>query len=268
MKGSWMVKQERHQERPCYIIGNWKMYKTIDQALQFVDEIAPLAEKTSYKVMLAAPFTSIRPLADKAKETLIAIGAQNMNDATEGAFTGEVAAIMLKDAGATFVLLGHSERRQLFGETNAFVNRKIKRALENGLQPVLCIGETFKEHEDGKREEVLECQLKECLEAVSNEAHAQIVIAYEPVWAIGTGLSASPEVVGEVSELIRRKLAALWSEKEAKQVSVLYGGSVSPQNAEGYLSTNGIDGLLIGSASLQPESFSKVIAIGQSVCAS
>lgn len=244
------------------------MYKTIEQALQFVDEIAPLAEKTSYKVMLAAPFTSIRALADRAKETCVAIGAQNMNDATEGAFTGEVAAIMLKDAGAKFVLLGHSERRQFFSETNAFVNRKIKRALDTELQPVLCVGETFEEHENGKREEVLSTQLRECLAGVSNEAHASLIIAYEPVWAIGTGLSASPEMVGEVSDLIRKELAAIWSENEAKKVSVLYGGSVSPQNAEGYLSTINIDGLLIGSASLHPDTFSKIIAIGQGVYAS
>lgn len=251
--------------RPCLIIGNWKMYKTIEQALEFIDKIAPVAEKSPAKVMLAVPFTAIKSGAEKAKGTNIIIGAQNMNDATEGAFTGEVAASMLKEAGAEFVLIGHSERRTIFHETNAQVARKVQRALASELQPIMCIGETYDEHEQNKTEEVLKIQVTEGLAGTTNAAAASLVIAYEPVWAIGTGLAATPELVAKSHQVIRSILSGIWSDKEAAKVPIVYGGSVTPKNAESFLDLADVDGLLIGTASLHPETFAKIIELRQNV---
>lgn len=243
--------------RPCIIAGNWKMYKTIDQTLSFIDQIAPIAEKSSCQVFLAVPFTAIKQASEHAQGTKIIIGAQNMNDATEGAFTGEVAALMLKDAGAQFVILGHSERRAIFHETNDFINRKVKRALASDLQAILCIGETFEERQNKQTEEVLKLQLEECLAGVKKEAAKLLIIAYEPRWAIGTGLSASVKDAESASQFCKKVLQEILGAK----VPLLYGGSVVPDNAEGYLASDDLDGLLIGSASLQSESFAKILTL-------
>lgn len=251
--------------RPCIVVGNWKMYKTIDQALSFVEEITPLAETANCKVLLAVPFTAIRPVADKVKGTKIVIGAQNMNDASEGAFTGEIAGVMLKDAGAEFVLLGHSERRKFFHESNDFINKKLQQAIKNSLAPLLCIGETYEERQEEQSKAVVKTQLEECLKDVPKEVYKTLMIAYEPRWAIGTGLAATSEMIQEMSEYCRQVLTDLYGEKEALKVSILYGGSVSPQNAQELFQTPGVDGLLVGSASLQPESFSKILRLRQSI---
>lgn len=253
----------KKSDRPCLIAGNWKMYKTIEQALHFIETLAPTCETASCEVMLAVPFTALKAASDLASSTKIIIGAQNMNDATEGAFTGEIAAEMIKDAGAKFVLLGHSERRRLFSETNSFINRKVKRALASNLRPLLCIGETFEEREEGKTEAVLQNQLQECLEGVTKEAKDSLIVAYEPIWAIGTGKAATPELAREAHAFCRKMLEELWTKKAAQDIPLLYGGSVNPQNAEGYLEMDDIDGLLIGGASLQPDSFAKIIALRQ-----
>ncbi len=249
------------QTRDCYIVGNWKMYKTIDEAIAFVDKIAPLAKESTCKIMLAVPFTAIKPLSEKVKGTNIVIGAQNMNDASEGAFTGEVAAVMLKDAGAEFVLLGHSERRVHFKEDNNFINRKVIRAVESGLIPLLCIGESYDEREANKTDEVLQKQLEECLQGLDQEAAKSLMIAYEPVWAIGTGLAATEKDASQAIKKVKTVLGELLGDKNVSKVPMLYGGSVSPNNAQSFLESSDIDGLLIGSASLAADSFAQIISL-------
>jgi len=246
-------------DRPNIIAGNWKMYKTADEAAAFVKELAPVVAEAASQVYLAVPYTLIRPAADAAEGSRIIIGAQNMNDAEEGAFTGEIAARMLLDAGARFVVLGHSERRRLFGESSAFVNKKVKRALKDGLCPILCVGETDEEREGGSMQQVLERQMKESLEGVAKEQLPGVVLAYEPVWAIGTGKSASPEQAQEAHRHCRKILEEIGGSGAAESVSILYGGSVSPENAVAFMESRDIDGLLVGGASLSVEKFSKII---------
>jgi len=238
------------------------MYKTIEEALAFIEKIKPLSEQTPAKVMLAVPYTAIAASAEKAAGSHIVIGAQNMNDASLGAFTGEVAAVMLAEAGAGFVLLGHSERRKIFGETNEFINRKIERAIASSLKFILCIGETFEERESGKTEEVLRRQLSECFAGVKIDT-AGCMIAYEPVWAIGTGRAATPEIAEGAHHFCRTVLAELFGEAQAETIPILYGGSVNAANAANFIVEKDIDGLLIGSASLEPESFAKIIVACQ-----
>lgn len=246
--------------RPYVIIGNWKMHKTIEEASSFVKELLSsmhLAEKEV--VGLAVPYTLIYPLSQEVKESPLLIGAQNMNDASEGAFTGEIAGVMLKDAGARFVLLGHSERRHLYGEDDAFINRKVKRAVETGLQPILCVGETKVEYEGGQTHEVIERQLMEGLKDLQPSQLENLVIAYEPVWAIGNGHSATPEIAQEVQHFCREILAKILTEELAQQIVIQYGGSVNPSNANELLAQPDIDGLLIGGASLSLESFCQIV---------
>lgn len=178
--------------RQKVIAGNWKMHKNLDEARQFFQEIMPAVNECRDIVYIAAPFTHLKTLTESFKSDKLLIGAQNMNDATHGAFTGEISVNMLKDVGAKFVLLGHSERRHIFGETNEFINRKVKRALSEDLQSVLCIGETLEEREEGRMQDVLEEQVEDCLNSVSPEELSKMLIAYEPVWAIGTGVTATP----------------------------------------------------------------------------
>jgi len=248
-----------YSSRSKIIIGNWKMYKTVPEAATYVETLASLLKKSQVLVYLAVPFTAIQASVEIAEESTLIIGGQNMHDAEEGAFTGEISARMLKDAGAGFVLLGHSERRRYFGETNAFINRKVKRAIESGLQPILCIGESGEERKENKTENVLEKQITECLEGISSGAADQLVLAYEPVWAIGSGKVASPEDADEAHRFCRRVIASLWSEAAAEKLSILYGGSVTPENAKSLKSKPNVDGLLVGGASLSPVTFSKII---------
>lgn len=246
--------------RPRVIIGNWKMHKTIEEAESFIDDF--LASYTAVEdelIGLAVPYTLIYPSSQKAGDRPLLIGAQNINDALEGAFTGEIAAKMVKDAGARFVLLGHSERRRLYGEKNDFINRKVLRAFESDLRPVLCIGETEEEHEAEATQAVLEAQLREGLNAVSSGQAQHLIIAYEPVWAIGVGQSASPEAIQETHRFCRKILSTLYSHELAGSIVLLYGGSVNPSNASDLLSQPDIDGLLIGGASLSLETFLQIV---------
>lgn len=256
----------KQRSRPCTIVGNWKMYKTADETIQFIEALLPLIQNipTNVRVLLAPPFTAIHPAVEKAKGSSIVIGAQNMNDASEGAFTGEVAALMLKDVGAQFVILGHSERRRIFGEDNSFVNRKVLQALDEGLQPIVCIGETLEEREANQTEQVLKSQLTESLAGVTARPMAQLIIAYEPVWAIGTGLSASPEQAQEAHNFIRKCVEESWSLNAAQCVSIIYGGSVKPDNAKVLMEQQDIDGLLVGGAALSPDSFARIVNFDQS----
>lgn len=249
-----------HSQRPCIITGNWKMYKTIQESIDFVKKLIPLSASSPSKIFLAVPFTSIQPLAKEVVGSPILIGAQNMNDASEGAFTGEVAARMLRDAGATFVILGHSERRRLFKEDNAFINRKVKRAIVEGLRPVLCLGETREERDENRTAEVLSTQLKECLAGIEPKSLVNLIVAYEPIWAIGAGnQSASPEIAQDAHLICRKFLSELLTPEIAEQIVIQYGGSVTPKNASDLLKQPDIDGLLIGGASLSLESFVEIV---------
>lgn len=250
------------KSRPCVICANWKMNKTIQEATEYVEKVLPEVQKTKSTAMIAVPFTAIRPCADLVKDSKLHIGAQNMNDATDGAFTGEIAGGMIKEAGAEFVILGHSERRNIFKETNALINRKIKRALECKLNVILCIGETKEEHENNQVENVLKSQLTECLQDVSKELLVStLILAYEPVWAIGTGLSATPEIAKRAEEICRLVITDLYDSDFQNQLPIIYGGSVNLENATMYLEIDGIDGLLIGNSALDPVSFAKIIAL-------
>ena len=245
--------------RPIVITGNWKMHKTVEEATVFVEGLIPKLSQGNIQVGLAVPFTSIFPLAKKADGTLLKIGAQNMNDASEGAFTGEVAAKMLKDAGATFVILGHSERRRLYKEDNDFINRKVKRAIESGLQPFLCVGESQEEHDTDSAHPVVETQLRECLKEIPAEKLRHLVVAYEPVWAIGSNKSATAEQAQEMHQFIRKTLGELLNPENAQSIVIQYGGSVNAANASDFLKQTDIDGLLIGGSSLSLETFSKIL---------
>ncbi|MFZ0566183.1 MAG: triose-phosphate isomerase [Chlamydiales bacterium] len=255
-----MAKKSKKQ---ILIAGNWKMYKTVEEAKIFLKTLAPLIEESQATVYLAVPFTAIHPMATSAEElkASIIIGAQNMNDASEGAFTGEIAGRMLKEAGAQFVILGHSERRHIFCESDAFINKKIKRAFLEGIQPVLCIGETLSQHENGKIFEVLEQQLLGSLQDLSKEEISSLILSYEPVWAIGTGQVAHPDDAETAIASCREVIAENWGKVVAKKVTILYGGSVNPENAPDLLAQRNIDGLLVGGASLSPQTFSQIINI-------
>ncbi len=247
--------------RPLTIAGNWKMYKTIEEAVSYVETLSPLIQKSQAAVYLAVPFTAIHPTVERAKalKTAIKVGAQNMNDASEGAFTGEIAAKMVVDAGAQFVILGHSERRQLFHESDHFINKKVKRALAEELQPLLCIGETLEERESGKLEERLEEQLTSSLHEIAAESFSKLILAYEPIWAIGTGKVATPEDAQAAHQLCRSLIRKHWGDHAADLLSILYGGSVKPENARDLLIQPDVDGLLVGGASLSPKAFSQII---------
>ena len=244
--------------RKLYVVGNWKMYKTAREATDYIEDLIPLVEKCKANILISVPFTSIAPAANFAKDSPIAIGAQNMNDAREGAFTGEIAALMLKEAGASFVILGHSERRHVFKETNEFIHKKVLRALQDDLIPILCVGETLKEREEGKTEKVLKEQISSALEGVPTEDAGRLILAYEPVWAIGTGKTATSKIAEEAHAFCREVLSELFGKRKAGVISILYGGSVKPENAAELVSKKNIDGVLVGGASLDPQTFAKI----------
>ena len=244
--------------RQTIVAGNWKMYKTIEEAVLFLGDLEPLLNGVNAEVFIAAPFTAIEPLSRCAEDKSVTIGAQNMNDATEGAFTGEVACGMLMEAGAQFVLLGHSERRHIFGETSTFINAKVKKSLSEGLRPIVCIGEQKEAREEGRTAEVLKEQLAESLADLKAKEVGDLVIAYEPVWAIGTGLTATPEMAQETHAEIREMLVELFNKTAAKKIPILYGGSVKPANAQDLMSLEDVDGVLVGGASLEAASFAAI----------
>ena len=245
--------------REVIIAGNWKMYKNKREGEDFLSSFTPAVSDVPHTVCLAVPFPSIAHLSNKAEGTNITIGAQNMHDAKEGAYTGEVSAKMLLDVGAAFVILGHSERRHVFGEDNAFVNRKTKRALESGLRPILCVGETEEERSQGKTESVLREQLSKSLADLTSEQILRSVIAYEPVWAIGTGLTATPEQAQDAHAFCRSVIKSLWNEEVSQCASILYGGSVKPDNVCAIMEQADVDGVLVGGASLKADTFAQIV---------
>lgn len=246
-------------KRPVVIVGNWKMYKTIEETNTYIQELSPMVKDSAAKVYLAVPFTAIQSAASQAQGTSIVIGAQNMNSAAEGAFTGEIAGKMLKDAGAQFVIVGHSERRRLFAETDAMINQKIKRGLADGLQVILCIGESKEQHLQDKTNEVLKAQLDGGLADITAEQFNSLMIAYEPVWAIGTQEAATPEVAEKAHAFCREWAVSHADADHAEKLVILYGGSVSPENAAPFLEQPDIDGLLVGGASLSAATFSQIV---------
>lgn len=244
------------------IIGNWKMNKTLEDAQVFIRGfIEAHSGSPEDWIGLAVPYTLIAPLAKEVldKKSMLRVGAQNMNDCTNGSFTGEIAAFMLKEAGCQFVLLGHSERRHLFGEDDAFIHRKLVRAFSSELTPVLCIGETENERIEGLTFEIVERQLTKALKDIPPDEIKDFMIAYEPVWAVGTGLAATVENAHEVHVFCRALLRKMLGEKNAAQIPLLYGGSVTPNNAVQFLEQEEINGLLIGGASLSLESFLQIV---------
>jgi len=246
--------------RQPLIAANWKMYKTPAQAQEFMKNFLPLvANHDRDEVVVCPSFTSISVVIAAATGSGVAIGAQNMHFADEGAYTGETSPLMLKAIGATHVILGHSERRQYFGETDELINKKLKTALQHCLVPIVCVGEVLAEREAGKTEEVLLRQTRGVLAGIAASAAAPIVIAYEPAWAIGTGKTATPQMASEAHAVIRGEVAKLFGPETADHLRILYGGSVKPDNATTLMNEPDIDGALVGGASLDPQSFAKIV---------
>ena len=245
--------------RKTIIAGNWKMNKAVSDTKEFCKAILASCNVKATSVVLCVPAIDIVPAQKALKSTRIAVGAQNCHFEESGAFTGEISAKILADSGVKYVIIGHSERRQMFGETDETVNKKVLAALSNGLRPIICVGETLEQREAGILEEHLRIQIKKAIAGVPMEKMSQVVIAYEPIWAIGTGKTATPEDAEAVCKLIRVTLRELYSARTARSVSILYGGSMNEKNASALLSQIDIDGGLIGGASLVPEKFEKIV---------
>lgn len=246
--------------RKPIIAGNWKMYKTSREAVELVNLLKrSLSEVTEVDIVVCPPFTALTEVRDVLDESNIGLGAQNIYWEDEGAFTGEVSAPMLKGLGVAYVIIGHSERRQFFGETDATVNKKIKTALKHGLIPIVCIGENLAEREQGKTFDVIRTQSQGSLADLSPEEMEGIIIAYEPVWAIGTGKTATPAQAQEVHKFIRGLLSKMFSAEISGKVRIQYGGSVKPENIAELMAQPDIDGALVGGASLKSESFTQIV---------
>jgi triosephosphate isomerase len=245
--------------RTHLIAGNWKMHKTRPEAEAFVRALLPRIAGVSCDVGLCAPFTALAPLVEETRGTGVAIYAQNMHESDSGAYTGEVSAPMLTDLDVAGVVLGHSERRELFCETDKHLAVKVPKALDSGLQPILCVGETEAEREAGDTERKLRHQVQEGLHDVADERLADVVIAYEPIWAIGTGNTATPEQAQEAVAFVRA-LVADRAPEQAERIRILYGGSCKPDTAPELLALPDVDGALVGGASLDVESFAAIIA--------
>lgn len=250
--------------RRLLLAGNWKMHKTLPEALQLAEGLREdLKAVQDRDVLVCPPAPLLAPVCEVLKESTIEVGAQNLFFEKEGAFTGEWSAAMLQSVGVQYVIVGHSERRTVFGEPDAWVQKKVARALEAGLTPIMCVGETLKEREEGETFTVLLRQVRAGLASLEADQIARVVIAYEPVWAIGTGKTASPEQGQEAHRFIREELAALAGEDMAANVRILYGGSVKPENAAALIAQEDIDGALVGGASLRREAFVAIVNAGR-----
>ena len=246
--------------RKKVIAANWKMYKTADQAKEFFTAFLPMvAGHDRDEIVVCPPFLAIPVAVEAAKGSLVAIGAQNMHWEKEGAFTGDCSAGMLLASGVTHVILGHSERRQYFGETDDAVNLKLKTALAAGLTPIVCVGEVLEEREAGLTEDVLRRQCLRAFHAISGKKAGKLVVAYEPVWAIGTGKTATPQLAADAHALIRSEAAKAFGKEFAEKLRILYGGSVKPENVKSLMAEEEIDGALVGGASLDPKSFTAIV---------
>ncbi len=246
--------------RKKLIAANWKMYKTPDQARDFFRDFLPLVkDHTRDEIVVCTPSIDLPAAVEAAKGSKVAVGAQNLHWEKEGPYTGEINATMLLAIGVTHVIIGHSERRQYFGETDDTVNLKLKAALEAGLTPIACVGEVLEEREAGLTDDVLRRQCVRAFHKISAKKAAHLVVAYEPVWAIGTGKTATPQMAADAHAIIRGEAAKAFGDEFAGNLRILYGGSVKPENAKALMSEEEIDGALVGGASLDPKSFSAIV---------
>ena len=247
--------------RALVIAGNWKMNKTAAEGRELVNALKPLvADAKDAVVVVCPPFTTISAVVEAAAGSNIKVGAQNIHWAESGAFTGEISAAMLKEAGVEYVIIGHSERRQYFGETDETVNKRLKAALAAGLKPIVCIGESLDEREGGRMEAVLAAQIAGGFDGLTAEEMAKVIIAYEPVWAIGTGKTATPEIAQATHAYIRKQVAGIFGNDVADNLVIQYGGSMNAGNAANLVACPDIDGGLIGGAALKPDTFAQLIA--------
>jgi len=243
------------------IAGNWKMYKTIGQAVEFAEALTPLvAGNADCDVIVAPAFTAIWAVANALDGSAVGVSAQDVAaEPGPGAFTGEVSAAMVKDAGASFAIVGHSERRAYYAETDASVNKKVRCSIKAGLESIVCVGESLHERDAGHAEKVVGAQLSGGLVNLTLQDASRIIIAYEPVWAIGTGRTATPEIAQQMHAFIRSQLRKMFGESVAESTRILYGGSVKPDNTAGLMEQADIDGALVGGASLEPDSFAAIV---------
>ncbi len=242
-----------------FIAGNWKMFKTKAEAIAFAEEFRELYRDTDVQTAICAPFTNLEALKEAFAGTDIKVGAQNVHFADEGAFTGEISVSMLEEIGVDFCIVGHSERRQYFGETDETVNKKLKKLFEGSIRPILCVGESLQERDADKAFDVVSGQIKADLEGVDAADVKKLVIAYEPIWAIGTGRTATPDQAEEMCAFIRKTLIELYGEEVSDEVIIQYGGSVKPANATEIMNMDEIDGALVGGASLKAKDFMEII---------
>ena len=245
--------------RKKVIAGNWKMNMLPNEAIDYINEFAPLVKDTNNEVILCVPYTDLFYALLNAQETNIKIGAQNMHYEEKGAYTGEISPKMLKSIGVEYVIIGHSERRQYYNETDETVNKKIKAAFENGLKPIVCVGETLEEREQGKTKEKITTQTRLALEGLTKEQVSKVIIAYEPIWAIGTGKTATSEDANNSIKEIREEITKIYGKDVSECVIIQYGGSVKSSNAKELFTTSDIDGGLVGGASLKPDEFAKIV---------
>ncbi|SEA45628.1 triosephosphate isomerase [Desulfuromusa kysingii] len=246
--------------RKPLIAGNWKLNKTINESQQLSRQLLEsLGTVSNREIVIAPVFTALNAVSEIIKSSSILLAAQNCYPATTGAFTGELSPLFLQDAGCQYVIIGHSERRQLLHETNAFINQKLIGVIQAGLKPILCIGETLQQREDGQMLEILGQQIKEGLVDLTTDQMATVVIAYEPIWAIGTGKTASSEQAQEAHAYIRSLLQEIFNSSVAEQTRILYGGSVKPDNIDTLMAQTDIDGALVGGASLKAEDFVRIV---------
>jgi len=245
--------------RKYVIAGNWKMNNTPSQAKALIQELKPLVADATCDVVVIPPFTSLCAVLEETKGTNIKVGAQNMHFEESGAYTGEIAPSMLKELGVEYVVIGHSERREYFAETDFTVNKKVKKALEHGLTPILCCGESLQQRELGITFEHVATQIKIGFSEISADDAKKIIVAYEPIWAIGTGKTATDDQANEVCKAIRDTLAALYGQETADEITIQYGGSVNAKNASGLMKMSDIDGGLVGGASLKAQDFSTIV---------
>ncbi|MCA0385854.1 MAG: triose-phosphate isomerase [Firmicutes bacterium] len=245
--------------RKPIIAGNWKMHKTVAEAVAFIDAVKTEIVSSDVEALVCAPFTLLPSLVEATKGTAIKVGAQNMHFEDKGAFTGEVSADMLLDIGVTHVIIGHSERRQYFAETDETVNKKTIKALQKGLTPIVCCGETLEQREAGETKALVKVQIEKAFAGISAADAPKVVIAYEPIWAIGTGKTASSQDANDVIAYIRQVLEGIYGDETSEEVRIQYGGSVKPSNVEEIMNESDIDGALVGGASLEPSDFIQLV---------
>ena len=249
------------------IVGNWKMNKSVKEAISFIQEFKKLVKNNKVDIVICPPFTLLHEMRKSIKNTKIKLGAQNMHFEDSGAYTGDISPLMLKEIGCEYVILGHSERREFFGEDNTLISKKVIAAIKHSLKPILCIGETLEQRTGGQAKSVIETQLKDCLKNIKNDQISKVSIAYEPVWAISRGDPSHKAATSEDAEkghkLIREVLAKMYGGNIAKNIRIIYGGSMKPENAKELMAMPNIDGGLVGNASLNAKSFAEIVNAAQ-----